>query len=131
MEAIQVVMQLAVLALILLLLTHFWSKLKTYLNGASTGAATKSVASAVSQTGPTVPSTPSDAASTAPSVYVPPAPSQPALLESALVVGALFAVIGWSAKEIVGFARLRAELAVLDVLSDKRPRTYHEIISDV
>ncbi|MBU6384606.1 MAG: hypothetical protein KGS49_01590 [Planctomycetes bacterium] len=111
MESLQVVLTLAVAAVVLTLVTHFSPTIWNYFNrNKATSVAT---------------------ALTASTATMGPAAKQPTLLENALVLGALFAVIGWSAKEMVVFVRLRAELAILEVLSDKQQRTYTEIIDDV
>lgn len=134
MESLQVVMTLAVAAVVLLLVMHFSSTIWNYFHSNKAISVATALPASTASTTPaaignptTVPNLPASIAPVQPQ----PAAKQPTLLENALVLGALFAVIGWSAKEMVVFVRLRAELAVLEVLSDKQHRSYSEIIDDV
>jgi hypothetical protein len=137
MEAIQVVMVLAVATITLLFILHFLPtirqllpKMRQQVFGKTNAANTTT--SELSNPNPLPPSATStrntdeiDTSSNAAAI------KQPSLIENALVLGTLFAVVGWSAKEMIVFVRLRAELAVLEVLSDYQERTYSEIISAV
>ena len=125
MEALQSVMIIALAAVVMLLLSHFMPTIK---NTAARFFSTNQTPLPSASTTKSLPTT----------TVQSPIPytsggleRQPTLFENALVLGALFAVIGLSAKEFVVFARLRAELAVVEVLSDNQPRTYTEIISAV
>ena len=44
-----------------------------------------------------------------------------------LVVGAGFAIVAWGYKQVVGFLLLRAELALLQVLSDGKARSFGDL----
>ena len=47
------------------------------------------------------------------------------------LAGGIFAFLAWSSQKIFDFVMLRAKLAVLEILSDGRPRTLATIIEDV
>lgn len=47
------------------------------------------------------------------------------------VVGGVLGAVAWLFKEIYKYTRLRSEMYILELLSDRRPRTFEEILDAV